>query len=166
VSERDARSETDRAPPQVLAAWLLVGLAVLASVLLIGVRGSGPRPGDRVRERISLVPQDRARLACSLVEDFQELACAYAGEPPDPVPRSESTLQPFVTVDRKLYLLAGLFHQPSLQTQDLPAERFTVSCDLRLVGKAPPPIRIRWKPRGAWQAEGATWVAVPERCWI
>jgi hypothetical protein len=83
-------------------------------------------------------------------------------------------LQPVYTVDRRLYLISGLFLEPAIRARylsespDKPREdmkRFTAACQLRGIGKLAG-IRTRWLADGTWSDPQEIEVGVLSGCKI
>jgi len=111
----------------------------------------GWRLGSTKMLEITLIREDKKNLACASDRRFGEIHCAHArdgrflGTKPEDSP---NILQPFNTVKNELFLAAGLWQGPALR-EPLPAERFTVVCNYRVVGvlKA---VALRWSPTGSF----------------
>lgn len=105
----------------------------------------GWRLGGTHLVEISIVAEDRERLACASNTTFGSVRCGY-----DQLDRRvetplESTLSPFNTIKNQLLLGAGMWTQPVLQ-QELPRGRFTVVCNFHVLGVIRP--ALRWQENG------------------
>jgi hypothetical protein len=159
----------------------MVGLALLVAAALWSTRGKIARrpplaPGVEIEAPITLVASDRDDLACSIEREVNGLHCAFAA--PE---RSRSSgdrrllVAPYLTLDRELYLIAGLFEQPAVRaraerdralTTNRDAQpRFTAHCRLELV-ELVRDVRTRWSPSGPWSPPSEAWVARPSNCRI
>ncbi len=149
--------------------WLLVGATLLLGAVLFEVRGGSPHPGDLVDAPISLVPNDRFALECSLPLPVGRYRCAYTDgvTPSTPPPTDADRLAPYVTTARGLFLVPGLFQVPSVRlfaARVPPTQRFVARCKLRLVQQVPG-AATRFRPTDGWGKETApVWVAEPASC--
>lgn len=159
---------------------MLAGLVAMALLLAIG-RGHPPEAGSTVVADITLAAADRHRLSCALSEPVGPYRCAFAPPPkkkekPEAVRVPEARrLAPYVTTDRVLYLVPGLFEQPELRARydaerangkrKRKPKRFIARCELRLLEKIEH-FHTRWARGGKWQPSGPSWVAEPLRCTV
>lgn len=104
--------------------------------------------GTRTVE-ITLVREDVNNLDCASDATLGDLHCAYRAnqQPFDPAPDTVR-LRPYNTADNVLFLAAGLWSSPGLAGQ-LPAERFTVTCNYRMVSTIKS-IALRWSQSGTF----------------
>ena len=82
-------------------------------------------------------------------------------------------LAPYVTTERALYLVPGLFTQPAVAArlaaeppEDRPIEslrRFTARCQLRLIERVEG-VKLRWAHGGPFGAPEAAWAGEPQNC--
>jgi hypothetical protein len=139
---------------RVTLALFAIGLGV--SLLLawrghgrqvVGMQTAWHRGAGNLIE-ITLVREDEARLACASRITPDGLACAFDGErrPRAPLPPDAQRLRPYATVAGDLLLGAGLWESPALP-RPLPAERFTVVCDLEIVDLLHT-VALRWASDG------------------
>jgi hypothetical protein len=82
--------------------------------------------------------------------------------PPKPWTRGSVTddkllLKPYTTVDRIQFTAAGLWTDPAMAPDKLPATRFTVKCKYKVEGKLPT-LGVRWEQVGQWFSN-ADWYA-------
>jgi hypothetical protein len=159
----------------------LVGMGLLVAALIWNGRGKIPRrpalaPGVVIEAAITLVAADRDDLACSLGRELEGLHCAFAAENRAwPEADRARLLAPYMTLDRELFLVAGLFEQQELAqraerdlavTRDRDAQpRFTAFCRLELV-ELLRDVQTRWSPIGAWSPPSEAWVVRPNDCRI
>ena len=162
--------------------WTLLGGIALA-VVLWSIRGTSEeekrkamKPGAVVDAPVTLVTIDKIGLACAAEEGIKDTQCAYSnpGKPTKPKPRPEKTLAPYVTTDRQLFLIAGLFEQPAVDEryrQEPPGDkaskdlkRFVANCKVRLLGQME--ARTRWDRGGKWGEPSLVWAAVPVTCTV
>jgi hypothetical protein len=107
--------------------------------------------GGRNFVELTLVSEDRSNLACAANAAVAGLHCGFdAGGAPSPMGDADDrhVLRPYNTVNGQLFLGAGLWSSPALAAK-LPAQRFTVWCDLEVAG-ALRSVALRWAPRGTF----------------
>jgi len=156
--------------------WLVVlGALVLGAGLLFLTRGGPQGGGDGVSLRITLITSDRHDLACALDDAVAGLRCAYRsdGTAVEPVPAADQLLAPYMTPDRRLLLVPGLFEQPAITArydQEKPIgrprqrlKRFVATCQMQLLTKVPQ-AKVRFGKRGNWDQVADTWIAKPTNC--
>jgi hypothetical protein len=100
---------------------------------------------------ITLIREDKRNLGCASDLVIGGLHCGSRanGQPWNPNAEYDiNTLQPFNTVKNELFLGAGLWLSPTLRGA-LPAERFTLACNYKVVGVARS-IALRWSPTGSF----------------
>lgn len=162
-------------------AWMILAGGMLAAVL-IGAwgRGRAPEPGSRRTVRFTLVAPDRTSLSCALATPVGDYRCSF-DEPPtgrgragegDGVPE-ERRLAPYLTTERTLYLVPGLFTLPELakryeaehtaRSARRKPKRFTAECEVILKARVER-FSTRWRPRGPWEPSGPAWVVEPTSC--
>jgi len=119
--------------------WLITGLAVALSVLLLVFgRGQAPREGDRIPVALTIIPADERNLGCSSNEEVAGLRCAFDGDG-KPVPAVQP-LRPFVTLGRELVLISNLFELDSVKgflarsRKKRSNDRVTLRCKAQLLG--------------------------------
>lgn len=106
--------------------------------------------GTRMVE-ITLVREDKKNLACASDKTFGDTHCGYRanGQPFGANGEVDAhTQQPYNTIKNELFLGAGLWASPALPAI-LPAERFTVVCNYRVVGVAKS-VALRWSSTGTF----------------
>ena len=115
------------------ALWLSLRWSGYAETHVRDVEGW--RLGGVSMVELTLVPQDKERLACASNADVAGLRCAFqASMQPWPlVPDAERRLSPYSTIHRQLLLGAGLWAQPALRGR-LPQRRFSVVCNFHVQG--------------------------------
>jgi hypothetical protein len=154
--------------------WLLVAAAIAAVPLWLW-RGTGFGPGAVVEIPLSLITADKHELACAHPEQFGRYRCAFRApdEPwPDP-PAPADTLTQYLTPDRRLFLVAGLFEQrdvaaryasePPQGKRPSQLRRFVATCNVRLLKKVPW-VHARWAKHASFGESGSAWVAEPLDC--
>jgi hypothetical protein len=149
--------------------WLLAATGVVALPLWFASRGSPIGRGDVVDVAVTVVPEDATRLSCEQAWAFERYSCEYeAGARRfSPPPAPEDRIQPFVSLDRAVYLVPGLFaeaHVAKLASAIPRTQRFTARCKLRLLARTHD-ARIRFQQGADWEApKEPLWIAAPESC--
>jgi len=101
--------------------------------------------GNTKMLEITIVKDDKDGLACSSDLNFDGVRCGYAANGTQLGPNvvdSSKVLQPYNTVKNELFIAAGLWTSKGLPNP-LPAERFTVVCNYRVVGVSKN-MSLRW----------------------
>jgi hypothetical protein len=152
--------------------WALVLLTGAVAVPLFLARGSTPYKKGAVREIVvTAVPIDRGRLQCLLPRPIAGHRCAHRDDttPWSPPPGEHDLIQPFVSVDRQLYLMAGLFDEANVRAavrRRTGESRFTARCKSRLLERVTDE-KIRFYPTDPWGPEGEpVWVVEVMSCKI
>ena len=151
--------------------WALVLLTGTLAVPLFLARGSTPHTGAVMEIVVTTVPMDRDRLQCRLSRPIAGHRCAHRDDttPWVPPPSEHDLIQPFVSVDHELYLMAGLFDEANVRTtvrRRIAGSRFTARCKSRLLERVRD-ARIRFHPTDPWGPEGEpVWVAEVLSCKI
>lgn len=161
----EPRQEAARQPAKSrrfrLRNWLLLGGAVAVVVFFVLNTESGPDvdPGDVLDANITLVTADRNDLDCLAAEGVDAYKCGFATEKTPRAVEERLKLRPFLTLDRQLYLVPGLFLEPAIEARykaeppDKPRtqlKRFTAKCKVKIVGELDN-VRLRWSPGGQWE---------------
>jgi len=152
------------------AEWAVVVAALALAVPLWRARDRAARAGDVVEEPITLVPEDKNRLACLLDHRVGPYTCAFRTELErwNPEPAGKEIAVPCMTTARKLYLVAGLFDEPSVShhvSRHYTNARFTARCKLRLVSLVTD-YKLRFANDAPWGREGPIWLAEPLSCTV
>ncbi len=147
---------------------MIVAGAAVVSATLFAVRGHAAGAGDLVDAPLTLVPSDRDQLACALDQPVGGFKCAFrdSGAPAEPPVAKQSELAPYMTTERVMYLIPGLFEQPAFDNYfsiHHGSSRFTMDCKLRLVSFQTT-YRVRFRPSDEWGNGQAAWVAAPVSC--
>ena len=141
------------------AVWGLFGIG-FGLWLLLTVTGYGKRyenykdgwaMGATSSIEITLVREDREKLACASDAVINGLHCAYRadGKEVEPKPADDNlVLCPYYTQDKVLLLASGLWSSPGMRGP-LPEKRFTVVCDYHVVS-AIQSVTLRWNPDEAF----------------
>ncbi|MES1208463.1 MAG: hypothetical protein ABUS79_21195 [Pseudomonadota bacterium] len=159
--------------------WLvLVGVAVAAFVVWkVAGGGGGTGRGSTVQAEITLVTSDRDDLACASDKAVGPYRCEFRA-PGTPWPDAFAPvdkLAGYYTLDRKLYVIPGLFEQPALAKRYADEEqrhlareqraRFVATCQLKLVDRFKD-FQTRWLKGGEWNHQDEAWVATPSDCQV
>jgi len=140
-----------------VGALVIIG-AALAMQRTPGDPGATATAGSTVAADITLITSDRADVDCSAAAGVDAYRCGFTDENMPWHGDEQNKLKPFYTTDRHLYLIPGLFMQPTLQERvkseppDKPRDllkRFTAKCNLKVAGKVGG-VRVRWLSTGAW----------------
>lgn len=161
--------------------WIAIGLGVVIAVLFVWRRGANsegrlplPAVGTTVTGDLTLVNADRNELECMAAKGVQNYLCGYVDEKQARQLQENVKLRPFMTVDRQLYLIPGLFLEPSITLRynsELPSKprnelkRFTAKCSIKVVGELDG-VKLRWSPSGAWEPAKKFSVATVSNCKI
>ena len=158
--------------------WTVVfGALALGGLILAFGRGHTYSRGEHVPVKLTLITADRGDLDCALDGAIEGLSCAFRGDATavSPPPLPQQLLAPYMTPDRRLLLVPGLFEQPALQARydrEKPVgrpkhrlKRFIATCQVELVAKVPK-LRVRFGKRSKWGDAADAWVAKPESCTV
>lgn len=146
--------------------WLGVALVVGVGVAMIlprdhkakGVSGNGVASGGVVNADLTLITSDRGDVACLSEKTVERYACEFSTEATNRKFPERDTLRPYMTRDRRVYLIPGLFLEPHLEKryQSEPPQRsrdqlrrFTATCKLKPVGRLEG-FKLRWAANGKW----------------
>ena len=149
--------------------WLAV-----AAVVGLGIFSVLRRQPATVEAQLTLITSDHDQVACASDRTIGTYACGFdsAGKPRGLVERD--TLHPYMTVDRRVYLIPALFLQPNVERRykaepgNAPRERlrrFTAKCVLKRVGELGG-FKLRWDEKGAWSEPQTADVVTAETCEI
>jgi hypothetical protein len=150
------------------AEWALVLTAFALSVPLWLAKNRAVGAGDVVEEPITLVPEDQGRLACMRDRPVGRYSCEYgkADRRPEGSARKADIIAPYMTTERALYLVPGLFEQPAIATfvsRHVEGARFTARCKLRLVEMVDD-YELRFRNNAPWGRGQPAWLAEPVSC--
>ncbi len=161
--------------------WIAIGVGVVIAVLLV-MRGgtssqSGPplaAVGSTVAGDLTLVNADRNELECMAANGLKDYQCGFIDDKQTRQLQEGNKLRPYMTVDRQLYLIPGLFLEPAIAQRynSEPAnkprgelKRFTAKCTIKVVGELAD-VKLRWAPDGTWEAPKKFSVATVSGCKI
>jgi hypothetical protein len=153
---------------------MLVIAAVVIAPILFSLRGSALGPGSVLEVPLTLITADKHDLSCAFEAEVAGHRCAFLRPfAPAPVESTKPLLQPFVALDRQMFLIPGLFAEPNLARryaaelpQGVPRERlrrFTARCRLELL-KGIAGAFVRFGPGAAWGAAPPLYVAKVLSC--
>lgn len=109
--------------------------------------------GQTVDVEITLVKNDRNELACAAADEIAGRHCAFeaASKPwtKGDVNDDKKLLKPYTTTDRAQFVAAGVWSEPALTADKIPASRFSLKCKLKVEGKLKN-MSVRWEQTGNW----------------
>ena len=163
----ESSSRSEKSGRSQLKLWIAIGVGVVIAVLLVLKPGSGgpggsqglPAVGSTTTGDLTLVTADRNELECAAANGFQNYHCGFADEKQARQVEERQKLRPFMTVDRQLYLIPGLFLEPAISQRynseppNKPRpelKRFTAKCTIKVVGELDG-VKLRWAPEGTWE---------------
>lgn len=175
-NERSAKSGRSQ-----VKIWIAVGVGVVIAVLLVLKPGtstqSGPQlpaVGSTTTGDLTLVNADRNELECAAAKGVDNYQCGFADEKQARQVEERLKLRPFMTVNRQLYLIPGLFLEPAISQRynseppNKPRgelKRFTAKCTIKVVGDLDG-VKLRWDPKGNWEPAKKFSVATVSNCKI
>ncbi len=133
--------------------------------------------GQDIEVSITLVTTDSKTLSCASQEVVANRHCEFDGKkqrwtyPPDQRPGPQEVLAPYKTTDDQLFLIPGLFTEPTLKRRlevDPPTTngehaRFVANCKLHIEGKVSR-MFTRWHTNGDWGEANNGWVGTVSGC--
>jgi hypothetical protein len=152
------------------AEWALVLAAFALAVPLWRLKSHSLGRGDVVEEPITLVPEDNGKLACKRDRPVGRYVCAYGtmDHRRDVGGDAGHVIAPYMTTERALYLIPGLFEQPEVAafvSRRVEGTRFTARCKLRLV-EVVSDYELRFRDDTPWGKGQPAWVAEPLSCTV
>lgn len=163
--------------------WIVGGIVAAAAVAFfvfsrVNVQEGGepavPKVGTTLSGDITLVTADRNELDCAAKNGVQNFQCGFDGESRPRQIDDRQKLRPFMTLDRQLYLIPGLFFDPAIEARyktELPnkprseLKRFTAKCQVKVVGELAG-VKLRWGPDAEWEAPRKAAVATVSNCHV
>jgi hypothetical protein len=177
-SDEDAERPAAEAAPRSrrLKLWLLVGAAIVVAMILFMRRepATGAAVGSVVNADITLVTSDKNDVECMGPKGLESYHCGFTDAKTPFQVEEKLKLRPYFTVDRRLFLVPGLFQQPAIdqRVQSEPPnkprdqlKRFTARCRLKLLGEIDN-VRYRWLQSAEWSPPAKVQVAEPSDCKI
>lgn len=165
----EPRSDVHSRPASLLGlrlrTWLLLGGVVAIAGYYIyenqPARDARQTPaiGEVVAANITLVTADRKDLDCMAGKGVGAYRCGFSNEKTQSTVDEQNRLRPFMTLDRTLTLIPGLFLEPAIKARydreppDKPRDqlkRFTAKCKVKLIGTLDG-VRLRWRPDSPWE---------------
>jgi hypothetical protein len=174
-------ADTDKPNRSRTNLWIAVGVGVAAVLFFVISRGTKPKegqpsvasgatpPGD-----LTLQTADRDELDCSATAGIQNYQCGFIDEKQTRNVEERQKLRPFMTGDRTLYLIPGLFLDPAINQRynaeppKVPRDqlkRFTAKCTIKILGELDG-VKLRWSPTGTWEPPKKFPVATASDCKI
>jgi hypothetical protein len=129
------------------------------------------KTGDTVDIEVTLVPSDRQDLACASDQEITGKHCAFeamnkpwskgGGEPSD----DKQILKPYTTAppEHIQFTAAGLWSEPALSKEKLPATRFSVKCKYKVEGTLKS-VAVRWEQTGQWYPQNEWYTGTLTDC--
>ena len=160
--------------------WIAIGIGVALAVLLVMKRGGNtdsptgqPAIGSTTSGDLTLVAADRNELECATDKGVDAYQCGFIDDNKPRTVDEKQKLRPFMTVDRHLYLIPGLFLEKSIsQRYNMEGpkprpdqKRFTAKCKIKVVGELNN-VKLRWSPTGTWEPPKKFPVATVSDCAI
>ena len=174
--DEDAEEGEDSKPARSQTKlWIAIGIGVAIAVLLVMKRGgSDSGVGSTSSGDLTLVNADRNELECAAAKGVESYQCGFADENQARSVEEAKKLRPFMTIDRHLYLIPGLFLEPAISQrynaeppdkQRNDQKRFTAKCKIKVVGELDN-VKLRWSPSGTWEPPKKFPVATVSDCTI
>lgn len=176
----DSQRDSAKSSKSQLKIWIAIAVGAVIALLLVfkpgtnSQTGSSASVGSTVSGDLTLVTADRNELECAAAGGFQSYQCGFADEKQSRTLEDKVKLRPYMTVDRQLYLIPGLFLEPSILQRfntDPPnkprseLKRFTAKCKIKIIGEVNG-VKLRWAPDGAWEPAKKFPVATVSDCAI
>jgi hypothetical protein len=123
--------------------------------------------GEMADVEVTLVRSDRQDLACASAEEVAGKHCAFEaqnkpfgkGDPND----DKTILKPYTTMDRVQFTAAGLWVDPGMAPDKLPATRFSVKCKYKVEGSLKN-VAVRWEQTGQWYPQNDWYAGTISDC--
>jgi hypothetical protein len=181
-SDESEDSDEEQAPvdagprPRRFGLWVLIVVTIVVVMVIFMRRepASGGAVGSVVNADLTLIVSDRNDVDCQAAKGFEKYHCGFTDAKAAFQIEEKLKLRPFFTVDRRLFLLPGLFQQSAIdqraQSEPLnkPREqlkRFTAKCHLKLLGEIEN-VRYRWLQTAEWSPPAKVQVAEVQDCKI
>ena len=164
------------------AVWIVGGIgAALIALLVVGKSGS-KQQGDQSSAAVNAVAvsdltlqtADRNELDCMAEKGLQNYQCGAIDDKQTRQVDEGLKLRPFMSTDRQLYLIPGLFVEPAINQRynaeppNKPRDqlkRFTAKCKLKTLGELDN-VKLRWSTSGTWEPPKKFPVATVSDCTI
>ena len=109
--------------------------------------------GETTDVEITLVKNDRNELACAAADEVGGRHCAFESNTKPwskgDVNDDKKLLKPYTTTDRAQFVAAGVWSEPALAADKIPASRFSLKCKFKVEGKLKN-MSVRWEQTGQW----------------
>lgn len=157
VAEATTPTPKSWRPPVLVYTWVSLMTIMFVVWILFSWSGysdkyaqvtEGWSLGSTKMLEITIVKDDKDGLACSSDLNFDGVRCAFSGNAAPSGVDLSKMLQPFNTVKNELFIASGLWTSKGLPNP-LPAERFTVVCNYRVVGVSKN-MSLRWGQKAAF----------------
>lgn len=132
-------------------------LAIAVSLASLAfLRGRPSKTSEAFSVATTIVPNDIVDLACDAARAVGRERCAFSGGTRDT--KLKQPLRPFVTLEREVILLRGLFESPAVAAQVSAArkarskETFTLDCRVTFLGVLAE-VGVRWREGDAFSPQ-------------
>jgi hypothetical protein len=137
----------------IIVGGLAAGFAILGREEAPGSVRPRWNKGQTVDVEITLVKNDKADLACSSGEEIEGKHCAFEannkpwskGDNND----DKKVFRPYTTTERMQFVAAGVWSDPALAPDKIPATRFSLKCKYHVDGTMKS-LGVRWEQAGQW----------------
>jgi hypothetical protein len=145
----------------IIVGGLAAGFAILGREEQMAPSRPKWTPGQVVDVELTVVRNDAKDLACASTEEPGGKHCGFdgadkpwsKGDPND----EKKTYKPYTTTDRLQLVGAGLWSDPGMSADKMPATRFSVKCKYKVEGTMKK-LNVRWEQTGQW-FPNAEWYA-------
>jgi hypothetical protein len=141
----------------ILFVLIIGGLAVGFAMLGREEQQAPPtmkwKVGETTDVEITLVKNDRNELACAAADEIGGKHCAFESNTKPwskgDLNDDKKLLKPYTTTDRAQFVAAGVWSEPALAADKIPASRFSLKCKFKVEGKLKN-MSVRWEQTGQW----------------
>ncbi len=168
-----ARMVEESLKPTQMRDWLLLALCGTLSTAAFFSTGRIPGVGDQVEIAFTVIPKDQQALGCASEESIAGVRCAYKRPERDASAvnvKEDERLAPYVTTDKNLVLLAGVFAHAEVRAEAKKRRknprsdrRFVLSCEVELLHRVAS-VPIRFSKGADFQNSEEAWVAKTLSC--
>lgn len=149
---------------ELVQAFLAIAISLSS---LAFFRGRPSKHSEVFSVATTLVPSDIVDLACDAAPAVGGERCAFAGGHPDAT--LKHPLRPFVTLDREVILLRGVFESPAVAARVSAARRagsketLTLDCRVKFLGLLAE-AGVRWREGDAFSRQRELRVGAVKDC--
>jgi hypothetical protein len=123
--------------------------------------------GQTVDVEVTLVKDDRQNLTCASTEEVAGHHCAFESEgkawSKGGATDDKTIFKPYTTTDRIQFVATGLWSEPALAPDKLPAARFSVKCKYKVEGTMKN-LSVRWDPASNWYKQENWYAGTVSNC--